>query len=89
MSPQNPELAETFYLTKTTFKQFIFIQSYPHLTAQDSTWTDHPSPNEDDRSPSFAQMCRNAKTSKNVPNGSSLLPSSETTTSEMTIVLIC
>ena len=23
----------------TTFNQFIFTQSYPHLTAQDSTWT--------------------------------------------------
>ena len=37
----------------------------------------------------LCQMCRNAKTSKIVPNGSSLSPSSETTTGEMTIVLIC
>ena len=37
----------------------------------------------------LCQLCRNAKTSKIVPNGSSLSPSSETTTGEMTIVLIC
>ena len=36
---QTPELAKTFYLTRTTFEQFIFIQSYPHLTTQDYTWT--------------------------------------------------
>ena len=37
----------------------------------------------------MCQMCRNAETSKMLPNGSSLSPSSETTTGEMTIVLIC
>ena len=88
---QNSFVACNWKMTKTLSckTQTLISQTSQFLPEGASTWWRRSVGDDLPGLPNVSQMCRNAKTSKNVPNGSSLSPSSKTTTGEMTIVLIC